>query len=267
MRAPSLSTSVVTEFVRGVLGSLKGEPSAQLLRDLAAAVAPLAQQPVAARRKPGPKPGFRRRAAAGKATVAPAAAPPARRAGRQAPASRKSNGAHASDADDEPRRARRPKLRAVRPRRCGPQSVPRRWAGRRARETFQGKHGLLAAIDKANDGLLTQWLELLDPGSPELAALSERASRRGPYRFKAWRDAIYWVAPPKAHRFETVDPERLKLVSEAMHRALEAGGGGITELHRAGRGFPGLSLPRETEAIIERRREAERVNAAVGVPF
>jgi hypothetical protein len=31
--------------------------------------------------------------------------------------------------------------------------------------------------------------------------------------------------------------------------------------------LPGLAFPRETEANIERQREADRQNAAVGLPF
>lgn len=123
------------------------------------------------------------------------------------------------------------------------------------RETFSGgKREVFEALDAASDGMLARYLEKLDDGSPHLLDLGRSLSRATP--FKTWRQAVDAVTPPKAFRWRDVDARKLTMVAEAMRAALEAGGGG-GELARSGMGWTGLPLPRQTEAVLERQREAE----------
>lgn len=130
--------------------------------------------------------------------------------------------------------------------------------GRRTNgEYFSSKADVFAAIDHQAGGLVSRCMELLDDGSPILRELSRRLGRGGArWRFRTWRQAFDAVTPPKSHRWRDVDEAKLKLLSEAMSEALSAGGGGVTELSRAGINFPGLPLPEQTEKIIERERWA-----------
>jgi hypothetical protein len=123
------------------------------------------------------------------------------------------------------------------------------------RETFSGgKREVFEALNAASDGMLARYLEKLDDGSPHLQDLGRALSRATP--LKTWRQAIDAITPPKAFRWRDVEARKLAMVAEAMRSALEAGGGG-GELARSGLGWTGLPLPRQTDAVLERQREAE----------
>jgi hypothetical protein len=128
------------------------------------------------------------------------------------------------------------------------------------RHTFDGsdKRIVFEALDRANDGLVTRALELLDDASPVLLELSRSADRPKGRPFRTWREAINFVTLTGSCWWRDVSAERLKLVSDAMLAALTAGGGGVDELSRAGIAWPGLRLPNETEAALEHEREKLR---------
>lgn len=111
-----------------------------------------------------------------------------------------------------------------------------------------GKNSLLAAMDRAVDGMLTKYLEILDDGSPHLEALSRAAGRGHRWRFRSWREPISWVCPAGSTEWEKVDPKRVATVSEHMRDALTASAGGVDELTRRGLAWVDLCLPAETEA-------------------
>lgn len=110
-----------------------------------------------------------------------------------------------------------------------------------------GPNSLLTALDRAVDGMLLKYLEILDDGSPHLAALSRAAGKGTRWSFKAWRDSLGWVCPAGSTAWADVNPRRVALVSQHMKEALEASAGGTSELSRRGMAFVALRLPDETE--------------------
>lgn len=114
-----------------------------------------------------------------------------------------------------------------------------------------GKDSLVEALDQAVDGTLSKVLEVLDDGSPHLAALSRAAGRSHRWRFRSWEMALAWVCPSGTNEWSKVDPRRLATVSDHMRAALEATAGGRSELDRRGITFVDLRLPAETEAWID----------------
>lgn len=126
-----------------------------------------------------------------------------------------------------------------------------------------GKAAFFKAMDHANDGMVSKYLDALDDGSPHLrdyaAAIGRGRGSRCPVH--TWREAVDSLTPGRACYWKDVNLDRLKRLSEAMAGAFEAGGGGVTNGSRAGFSFLGLRAPLETEQLLELENEEARCRA------
>lgn len=126
------------------------------------------------------------------------------------------------------------------------------------RESLQGgKKEFFQSLDRANGGMVSKYIELLNDNSPILKSLSDGSGRPRQWRFQTWTAAVEWILPARSHRWDAVDARRLRAVSDAMKQALTMSAGGMSDLSRAGLAFVDLRLPDETEKVLERQRQAE----------
>lgn len=143
------------------------------------------------------------------------------------------------------RKAERDRLACRDVYRCREEKRDRRGRRRPCKETFGGKREAFEALDDALVGMLSRYMDRADDGAPELLDLERHAKRgRRRRRLPSWGAALDWLAP-SSRRWRDFDPQRLRLVSDALGAALS----------RDGSPFAELRLPRQTERLLDAELE------------
>jgi hypothetical protein len=138
--------------------------------------------------------------------------------------------------------------------RCREEVPDRRGRRRPCKQTFRGKREAYEALDDAIGGMLSRYMDRADDGAPELLDLARHTGRgRRRRRLPSWGAALDWLAP-SSRRWRDFDPQRVRLVSDALVAALERDGSSAMDLR----------LPRQTERLLDAELEQGRCDDIAG---
>jgi hypothetical protein len=135
----------------------------------------------------------------------------------------------------------------------------RRGRRRRCRRSFGRVDEFVRAFNDASDNQIENYLEILDPGDPQLGDLAQYADRRGGKRgrkkkFPSWKAAVRWVAP-RSRRWLDTDERRIKELAEKMREALQGPSGATSALEYSGHAWQGLVAPHEVQRLHQEEHD------------